>query len=223
MTQVVKRCRRILRRTWREYGDDQVSIVASGVAFRVVLAVFPGIALLVRVGTRTLGPGDAQRLLQAATGVFPDAGRSVLVQAVRSSIRDDPADNAAQAGVLGAAAPILGLLFTLWSTNSGMKALFNALNVIFDIAERRSFLHFTAVTLLFTAGTLIAILFTMMLVVASPVIVAAAGMSEPHGSALTLLRWPVLFVVAAVALSILYRYAPHRDQGSWPLVTVGGT
>ena len=223
MMHVAKHWRAILRRTYTEYGDDQVSIVASGVAFRVVIAAFPGIALLVWIGTRLIGPDESQALLQAVTGVLPEASRSVLAQAVQSSLRNNPADNAGQAGMLGIAAPLAGLLFTLWSTNSGMKALFNALNVIYDTEERRSFVRFTAITLLFTIGTLFSIFVTTLLVLAGPTLLAAAGLSGFHLFGLTLLRWPVLFVGLAVSLALLYRYAPHRERDSWPLLTFGSS
>ena len=223
MIKALMRWRTILRKTYSEYVDDQVSIVASGVAFRVVIAAFPGIALLVWIGARVVRTEEAQALLKAVAGVLPDASRSVLEEAVHSSLRNNPADNAAQAGGLGLVAPIIGLLFTLWSTNSGMKALFNGLNVIYDTKERRSFVRFTAITLIFTAGTMVSVFATTLLALAGPTLLAAAGWSGSCLSRLTLLRWPALFVCVAVELALLYRYAPHRGQNSWPLVTFGST
>ena len=155
--------------------------------------------------------------------MIPEAGQSLLSQAVQSSVQNNPADNASQAGAFGVAAPIIGLSFTLWSTNSGMTALISALNVIYDTKERRSFVRFTAISLLFTAGTIVSITAMALIAVAAPTLLAAVGLSDFQLLGMTLARWPLLFVGVAAALALLYRYAPHCDRESWPLVTFGSS
>ena len=56
----------------------------------------------------------------------------------------------------------------LYSTNSGMKALFNALNILYDKEERRSFLRFNVITKLFTLATIVMIFVATALFVAEP-------------------------------------------------------
>lgn len=219
----LERWRAILRSTYAEYRDDQVSIVASGVAFRVAIAAFPGIALVLWIGARLIGPDDAQAVLQSLSGVLPPASHAVVRQAIQSAMNNNPADNAAQAGLLGGAAPVAGLVFTLWSTNSGMKALFTALNVIYDTEERRGFLRLTAVTLAFTAGLIVTVTTATALVVAAPTALAASGFSGASLVGLRLLRWPVLFLAIALALALLYRFAPNRTREAWRVVTFGST
>ena len=212
----------ILRCTYAEYQDDQVGIVASGVAFRVAIAFFPGIALMVWLGMHLIGAQESQALVAAIADVVPDSGRAIIEKAVTSSAQNNPADHGSSYGFLGAAAPFVALLFMLSSTNSGMKALFNALNVIYDKEERRGFLRFNAITLLFTVATIIMIFVATALVVAAPWVLARTGLSD-HAFGFALLRWPVMFVGVAVALAVLYRYAPNRERESWPLVTFGST
>ena len=215
-----KRWRKILRRTYEEYRDDQVSIVASGVAFRVVLAVFPGIALLVWIGMHVLGAGAVHTLLGALTSNVPDNGRTVITQAIQSSMAHNPVDHS-QHGHWGAAGPIVGIAFMIYSTNNGMQALFSALNVIYDMEERRSFVRFTAITLAFTLGTLTLLVVLTALVAVVPRLLAYLGISGAALIGLTVLRWPVSFAAVAFALALLYRFAPHRDREPWPLVTIG--
>jgi membrane protein len=220
ISDVLKRGRVILRATYREYKDDQVGIIASGVAFRVAIAVFPAVALLVWVGARVFGHEGIEALQQTLSGIVPDASRKIVVQAIQTSMQSNPADRNGEYGYLGAAAPLAGLIFMIYSANSGMQALFNAMNVIYDTQERRSFLRFNAITLLFTVGALAAIAVATS-VIATPALLAGLDGTRGYGFLWRWSRWPVLFVATAAALALLYRYAPHRAPESWPLVTLG--
>lgn len=213
----------ILRTTWTEIGADRASIVASGVAFRVALALFPAVALLIWVGSRTVGPGEAQALAATISDVLPDASRTVIGNAVDAALRSNPADGGAEAPWLGRLAPVAGVAATLWSTNSGMKALFAALNIVYDKDETRPFLRRNLVTLLFTLGALGLLALAAAALLASPFVLSHLGFGDIAAAAVHWLRWPVLFVGFALALSLLYRYAPNRERDHWPLITVGSS
>lgn len=207
---------RVARHAAREASADQVSFVASGVAFRVALAVFPAVALVVWLGSRLLGADEVRSFLQDAMQAVPDSTRKIVQQAVGASMAKNPADRGGD--LLGPAAPLLGLAFTLWSANSGMRALFKALNLIFDAKERRGWLRFSIVTLLCTLGTLFVLVCTMALAVLVPHVLPQEGVYATFSP----LRWPVLFAVLALALATLYRLAPSNGRDDWPFVTVGG-
>ncbi len=211
---------RVLRATWDEFCDDKASIVASGVAFRVALAMFPAITLLVWIGTRILGPDEAQVLAKSLAGFVPDSAAAILKDAVASSHRQDPVDRTG-AGLLGGFAPLAGILFTLWSTNGGMWALFDALNVVYDETEQRSTVRIIAVTLGFTAITLVLFALVTGLLVLAPAILQRAGLGEATLVLAQTARWGLALVAIAVSLSLLFRYAPCRQKRDWPFVTVG--
>ena len=213
----------IARATWNEIGADRVSIVASGVAFRVALALFPAIALLVWIGGRTVGPDEARSLIGTLLDLVPDASRSIVKTAVDASLQNNPADGGAEAPWLGTFAPAIGVAVTLWTANSGMKALFAALNIVYDEEENRGFLRRNLVTLAFTSGTLMLLVLSTVALLASPVMLSRLGLGDLATTAVHWLRWPALFVGFALTLSLLYRYAPNRARrrAHWPLVTVG--
>lgn len=72
----------VARHTYREFADDQVGIAEHGVAFGVAIAFFPGIALLVWLGTHLIGPQEAQALIVAISDVVPDSSRTIIEKAV---------------------------------------------------------------------------------------------------------------------------------------------
>lgn len=213
----------ILKQVRHEIGVDRASIVASGVAFRVALALFPGVAILMWVASRTVGPDEARSLVGTLSDLLPDASRSVLSDAVAVSLRHNPVDATAETPWFGSWAPVIGLLVALWSTNSGMKGLFDALNIVYDTEERRGFVRRTAVTLVFTLGTLLLLVLSTATLLASPYVLSHLGFGGTAVDVVRWSRWPALFLVFAVWLSLLYRFAPNRERRHWPFVTVGST
>lgn len=210
---------RVLACTYSEAQDDGISVVSAGVAFWVALAMFPSVALLVWVASRLAGPEEARWLVHVVSEAVPAIGRSIVEEAAQSSLRHNPADGATEAAWLGRAAPLAGVAFTFWSASSGMKALFDAMNIVYDKKERRSFWCYYALTLAATSCTLLLLFVTALLVAVSPAVLTRVGV-DPD-SAVRLLRWPVLLVVLGPGLALLNRYAPNREREHWPLVTVG--
>src|SRR6185436_6025011 len=116
---------------------------------------------------------------------------------------------------------IFGLAFALWSANSGVKTLFEALNVAYDETEKRSFIWLNIVSLLFTLGAIVIAILFIVCVGVVPAVLAFAGLSGSEELLVSLLRWPVLIVASSAAISILYRYGPSRERAKWRWVTWG--
>jgi membrane protein len=115
---------------------------------------------------------------------------------------------------------IVGLVISLWSTNSGIKALFDALNVVYEEKEKRSFIKLNAVTLTLTIATMGFLLVALACVVALPIVLnyLPAGAT---GLLLQIARWPILLVLVAFGLTLIYRYGPSRTEPRWQWITWG--
>jgi membrane protein len=212
---------RILRRAAAESRRDKVSMVASGVAFRATLAIFPAVAVLAWVGAQLLGAAEIQSAVRSVSSSLPDSTRAIVEQAMSSKLATDP--GSARAGsFLGLAAPWFGLLFAVWSANSGVSAMFVALNTIFERLEGRSFFRLTAMTMAYTVGALLIAIVVIVLTFVVPHLRLLPAIPDDWLAATRYLRWPMLYVLAAVALGVLYRYAPNREGERWPLVPIGG-
>ncbi|ACA18157.1 ribonuclease BN [Methylobacterium sp. 4-46] len=194
--------------------QDRVLATAGGVAFFALLAVFPGLALIVSLYGLVADPGAIYKHLSLLTGLLPQAVLDLLA-AELSRVAGK------STGALGAASGV-SLLVAFWSANSGVSALFDALNVIYKEREKRPLLHFYATTFLFTlTGVLFALVATGM-VVALPVVLNQVGFqSYASDAALRLLRWPALLVLVSLGLAAIYRYGPSRHEAKWRWVTWG--
>ena len=209
---------RILRRAAADFGHDRISLIASGVAFRATLALFPALTVLVWLASQFIGPDQIDQALRAVSATLPDSTRQIVSLAVGDQKTSGPGGGGSALATIGA---ILSLLFALWSANSGVKALFVALNTIFDRTEQRSFLRLLLITLAFTIGTLTFVLLAIILVVVGPSLLSLTGTLVDWLTAWRYLRWPLMFVASAFGLSILYAYAPNREHPRYSPLTTG--
>jgi membrane protein len=117
---------------------------------------------------------------------------------------------------------VAGLGIALWSANSGMKAILDALNVVYEEKEKRGFIKLTLVSLCFTLAAVAAVLLALGAVVVLPVTLNYLGLHEVTDLLLRGLRWPVLLALIIFGLAVLYRFGPSRREPRWQWISVGG-
>jgi hypothetical protein len=142
----------------------------AGVTFYALLALFPGIAALVSVYGLFADPSTIVNHLDAISGFAPGGAVDVM--------REQLTRLAEQGSTTLGISFIVSLLISLWSANSGIKALFDALNVVYQEKEKRNFIRLNAVTLCFTVATIAFLLIALVGIVALPVIVNYLPLSE---------------------------------------------
>lgn len=203
----------ILWRTWREFMRDRVPLVASGIAFTAVMALFPALAAFVALYGLFSDVEAARQHLAILTGLVP---ASILTFIGEQMMRIAQERQASLSLTFAAS-----LLLALWSAAAGVKALFNGLNVAYEEEEKRNFVQLNLAAFAFTLAGAGFFVLASMLVVATPVALNLANL-DSRLLPLALLRWPVLFVVALAGLSLVYRYGPSRQRARWRWVTWGG-
>jgi membrane protein len=203
----------ILLRVWRGISEDRILLVAGGVTFYLILAIFPGIAALISIYGLFANPAIIVSQLDTIANVAPGGAIQVL--------HDELTRLAARGGTTLSIGFLVSLLISLWFTNSGVSALFDALNIVNQEKERRGVIKYYFETLTFTIGTIIFVLLAIAVVVALPV--ALSFMPLPGGTDLLLriVRWPILLVLVALVLAVLYRFGPSRDGARWRWITRG--
>ena len=203
----------VLWRTYKQTGEDRLLAVAAGVVFYGLLALFPAITALVSSYALIADTSTINDHLSFLSGILP-AGTYSIVQ-------DQVGRVLAKGNTKLGIAFLSSMALALWSANGGMKAILDALNVVYEVKETRGFFKLNAISLTFTFGSLIAVLCAIGLVVAAPLILASVGLGSVADKILQIGRWPALAVLVLLGLAILYRFGPNRRAPKWKWVSVG--
>ena len=131
----------IFWRTYEEISADRLLLIAAGVVFYAMLAMVPAITALVSMYGMFAKASSINEHLNFLAGVMP-AGAYAADQ------RADRAHRGNSDGKLTFAF-LLGLGLAVWSANAGMKAIFDALNIVYDEDEKRSFIKLNLISLCF--------------------------------------------------------------------------
>jgi len=102
-----------------------------------------------------------------------------------------------------------------------MKALFDAVNVVYGEKERRSFVKLNAISLSFTIGVLLPLTIALGAIAVLPVIRGYLGLSNFTEWLIEIGKWPLLLFAIAAAISLVYRYGSSREEQEWRWVTWG--
>jgi membrane protein len=182
-------------------------------SFYVLLAIFPAITALV----------SAYGLFFNATTITDNFSLldDILPGNVLDLMREQAGRIAANGGGALGIGVIAGILVALWSTMSGVKAVIDALNVTYEEQESRSLIKLNLVALALTLAGFAAFLLVVGAVVVLPLVLSFVGLGGVTATLAWMVRWPALFVLLLVGLSVLYRYAPDRKRARWQWVSVG--
>ena len=202
----------ILLRVWKNIGEDRVLLVAAGVTFYCLLAIFPAIAALVAIYGFFTDPASISAQVDKLSGVMPGGALDVI----RNQMNMVASQGASKLGV----AFIIGFFISLWSANAGIKSIFDALNLVYDEPEKRGLIRLNLVSLAFTVAAIVFILIAVACIAALPVI-ASSQLQGATALIVRIVRWPILFVIIAVGLACVYRYGPSRAEPQWRWITSG--
>jgi membrane protein len=203
----------IAKRVGRQVKKDNLPVIAAGVAFYGLLAIFPGLVALVGIVGLVVDPAKIQAQVQTLGAVLPPQASEVLLGQL-----DDLTGTSRRLLGLGAAG---GLLLALWGASAAIRTLMRALNVVFDTDEDRGTLRFHGTALLLTLGAILALVVAIGLVVALPPVLGFLGLGGGAETAVSLLRWPILALLAVFGFAVAYRYGPSRRPPGWRWVSAG--
>ena len=203
----------VLRRVYERFSEDRVMSIAGGVTFFALLAIFPAVAALVSIYGLFADPASLNGQVDQLSGVLPSGAIDVVGEQMRRV--------ASQGGTALGLTFLISLAVSLWSANSGMKALFDALNIVYDEKEKRGFFRLNAISLAFTFLGIAFILLALAAVIVLPIVVSYLGLQSALDLALRYGRWPILFIAIALALAAIYRFGPSRQHAKWRWITWG--
>jgi membrane protein len=201
----------IAKRTAKEVKQDQVPLLAAGVAFYTLLALFPAIIAGVSIYGLVADPETVRGQIDRLTEMLSPETATILGQQIRQV-------TSGAGGALGVAT-VIGILTALWSASSGMKALITGVNLAYDETESRKFVKLRGLSILLTLGAMVLLAVAGATIAGFPPI--ADNLPVVLQWVVSILRFVVLGALLIAGLAVLYRYAPDRDEPRWSWVSWG--
>ena len=206
----------VLKRTVREFKEDNLTDWAAALTYYGVLAIFPALIVLVSI-LGLVGESATQPLIDNLGTVAPGPAKEIFTSAIENLQGDQGA-----AGVLF----VIGLLAALWSASGYVAAFMRASNAIYDIEEGRPVWK----TLPMRVGLTLVLL--LLLAVSTIAVVLTGGLAEKVGNLIGLgdtavtvwniAKWPVLLVVVSFMFALLYWAAPNVKHPGFRWISPGG-
>ena len=190
-----------------------VPLLAAGLSFYGLMAVFPVLVMLLSLYGLIGDPRAIERDLTAAQGFLPDEVIRLLEREMHKLV-GHPVHHLS----VGLA---LGFALTLAGASTAASALMHALNIVFGLEETRGFLKRQAIALGLTAGlaTFVAVLLGFLAL--TPTMLRHLGLDGSVASWLALARWPVAALLGGGALAAIYRLGPNHARGAGWMVGWG--
>lgn len=206
----------VLRRTAREFKEDNLSDWAAALTYYGILAIFPALLALVSM-LGLFGRSATQPLIDNLGSVAPGPAKQIVTSALHHLQQSQGA-----AGALF----IVGLAGALWSASGYVAAFMRASNAIYDIGEGRPIWKTAPVRLGLTLVTVLLLTVSALAVVLTgPLAAKVGGLLGIGGAALTawdIAKWPLLVLVVSFIFALLYWAAPNVKHPRFRWVSPGG-
>jgi membrane protein len=202
-----------LRRTFREVNEDRLSMIAAGVTYYILLASFPALGVLVSLYGFFTEPADLATQVQLLAPVLPPGALDIIGKQL--------ADLTHQETAALSITFIVSFLIALWSAISGVKALFEAMNIAYDEEEKRSFVMLNLLALGFTLGAMVVAIAVVIAIGVVPAILAFLHLDGWIDTLARIAPWPIIALLVFGGIVMLYRYGPSRTPPTFAYVRRG--
>jgi membrane protein len=203
----------VLRRVVHEVSDDRIMLVAAGVTFYLLLALFPALAALVSLYGLIADPAAIAEHLRSLSVMLPPGAFDMIADQLNSLIER-------RNGTMSLTF-FVGLGIALWSTHSGTLAIFDAMNIAYEETEKRGLIRLNLVALCFTLCAMVTVVFVVGFVAVMPFALSFLWLDQWKENAALMLRWPVLLVLVLLGATAICRFGPSREPARLRWLTWG--
>ena len=202
----------IVMETVHNIGNHDTSLLAAGVAFYALFALFPALAAATWIFGLLANPATVHDQLNNLRDVVPAEAWQLIDQQLTTLT-----SKSASFSLAG----IISLLVAIYSARTAASSMMGALNVVYSIEENRGFIKTNAIAILFTVLAIVILLLAVGVLVVAPILFNFVGLNSFASEIIRYARWPALAVVMILALAVVYRYGPNRDRARWKWLTWG--
>jgi membrane protein len=205
--------RDIAVRTWQETNEDNISLLAAGVAFYSFLAFVPMLAAIVLIYGIVAAPADVAGHLETLTRILPTDAAKIVAEQMKS-MTETPVTRS----TVGL---IIAILLAIYGAMRGATSVIGALNVTYDERETRNFLRTTGLSFAFTLGAVLVAIIAMLAISAMSLIGTVIYLPAFVAPLVTGGLWLGTALVASALVAVVYRYGPDRQDARWTWLTPG--
>lgn len=191
--------------------DKNVSVLAAGIAYFTLLAVFPAMAAGMAIALFILEPSQIQTIMTGLEQYVPKEITDMLSAVLGRQ--------AGQGSNLIMA--ILGITLALFGASGAADNTMRSLNALFDKKETRNIVRLKLQSIAFTVGTIILAGTVAVLLLLSYDQLVFWQIPEWWALFLSILRWPLMIILINLGVGLLYRYGANRERTAWRFTTVG--
>lgn len=203
----------LAKRTVSEASADDILDLAAQQAYYFFFALFPAILAVIAIASFF----PLQNFMDQVVGTLARVAPRDVVAIITDQLTQLANKNSG--GIL-----TFAFLFALWSSSGAMVSIITTLNTCYDITESRPWWKTRLTAIGLTVGLALFILTSMFLVLAGPAVAEHLADSLHLGAAFKwtwwMLQWPVVFVLIATAIGLVYYFAPDAEQ-DWVWITPG--
>jgi membrane protein len=194
-------------------GWKDMLLVAAGASFYLLLALFPALAAFVSLYGFVADPITVADHVAYLGGLMPSGG----IELIRGQLQALARQSNDALGISFFAS----LAIALWSANSGVKAIFDAMNIAYEEEEKRSFVRLNLLSLTFTVAALLIGIAMLLTVGIVPVILKLFYLDSWTELIVSVGRWPLLMLLVLAGVSLVYRFGPSRERAKWRWLSWG--
>jgi membrane protein len=205
----------VLKRTVREFQDDNLTDWAAALTYYGVLSIFPALLVVVSV-LGLIGQSATQPLIDNLGSVAPGPAKDIVTSAIQNL-----QGSRGSAGVVF----VVGLLVAIWSASGYIAAFMRASNAIYDIEEGRPIwktlpvrVGLTALLMLLTAASAVAVTLSGGLAKRAGDLL---GVGDTAVQVWNIAKWPVLLILVSLMFALLYWAAPNVKQRGFRWISPG--
>ncbi|WP_030574213.1 YihY/virulence factor BrkB family protein [Streptomyces aureocirculatus] len=205
----------VLKRTVKEFKDDELADRAAALTYYGVLSLFPALLILVSL-LGIAGKSATQQVMDNLQNLAPGPARDIISNAVQQLQGK---------GGTGSLMAIVGLVLAVWSASGYIAAFIRTSNAVYDMPEGRPAwkilplrLVLTVVLMVLAVGSALIVVFTGPLAQRTG---SALGVGDTAMTVWSIAKWPVLVLLVTMMIAILYWAAPNARGRGFRWVTPG--
>lgn len=205
----------VLLRSYKKMQQDNLSLLAAGIAFYFLLALFPMLAAIVSLYGLFVNDAVLSEHMAHLVGIVPIDSRYIIEEQITKVLNVN--DAALSTGFLS------GLGLTIYSAGKGSTALITACNITYSESKSRGFFRSLLMRIVMTISIMLILITFLLLIIAVPIILSAFNAPGLTEFLIKVSTWPLLLVFSILLLGGLYRSAPNRASAKWRWISPGAT